>query len=135
MNEEIWPSSSLPSGTHKFVTVKSSKNVHSSGRNQFNKYLTPKRRRKNRIRAAKRRRNKFFKASYKRRNKNRLISSISKYSKKKKHTLFNSKIRRGNAFPRILPPKPYPDHMRHSLLLLMPNGPRIPILETIGMLF
>ena len=134
-NEQVWPSSALSSGKNKFVNVKGTTKVHSPGRNRFNKYLTPKQRRKNRIRAAKRRINNFYKASYKRRNKNknRLISSISKYPKKGKHTVFNSKIRRGNAFPRILPLKPYPDHMRHSLLLLMPNGPRIPILETLGM--
>ena len=132
----VWPSSSLPSPKYSFRNVRGKNKTRFRGRNRFRNNFTSQRKRKNKTRLRKKRKNKYRKGAYKlkkyNKNSNRIVPSAAKYPKQKRRKPFNSKLWRGSPFQRTSLPKPYPDHMKHSLLVLMPDGPRIPLLETIG---
>ena len=138
VQEAVWPSNQLPP-PKKRQELRNT--INDNGNNIFNENLDSKRRRKlkNRRNRAKRRRNRFFKTILKNsitgRKRKHLLPSITKYLKEKRRKLLlEDKIRRGIPYPNLPTAKPLPKHMEHSLLVLMPEGPRSPFFESIGKL-
>ena len=156
--ESIWPSSPLskakpgPKAKNTLNYFKKNyfpknkahnhkhKHTRPSGRYKSNRNFTLKSRRKKKFQPPRRRRKQLYKSSHQKgiqnKSKKRLPKSPSNTEvNRKKRKLFSPKTQRRQPYPRRQLSKPYPDHMRHSLLVLMPDGPRVPVLETIGSTF
>ena len=130
--EEIWPSNQLPPPNNNLI-LKNKNTFNGSGKLELSKDIHSKKRQKlkNKQIRAKRRRNRFFRNLFK--NRKRLFPAITNYLKKKRRkALLEDKIRRGIPYPHLPASKQLPDRMKNSLLVLMPEGPRSPFLETIG---
>ena len=156
--ESIWPSSPLskaksaPKAKNPLKYFKKKyfpknkahnhkhKHIRPSGRYKFKRKFTLKSRRKKKFQPPRRRRKQLYKSSYQigiqNKTKKRPSESPSNTEvNRKKRKLFGPKTQRRQPYPRRQLSKPYPDNMRHSLLVLMPDGPRVPLLETIGSKF
>lgn len=156
--ESIWPSSPLskaksaPKAKNPLKYFKKKyfpknkahnhkhKHIRPSGRYKFKRNFTLKSRRKKKFQPPRRRRKQLYKSSYQigiqNKTKKRPSESPSNTEvNRKKRKLFGPKTQRRQPYPRRQLSKPYPDNMRHSLLVLMPDGPRVPVLETIGSKF
>ena len=157
-SEQVWPSTSLPLRKDKFRTVQRKKKFNTSRRNKFHRNALNRRKRKNKLRPAKEKRKNLNRGVYKgyrpryypgsrrhqkpskftyfgidHQNKKKSIDYQLQKTKQKRRKKLRTKLRRGNAYARQQPqPKSYPNNKRHSLLLLTRDGPRIPILETLG---
>ena len=143
--EQVWPSTQLPP-PKKDTSLRNPNTINDSGRTKFNGHINSKRRRKlkSKRNRAKRRRNRIFKHLFNYKGRVRLDNisgrirkhfspSVAKYLKEKRRkAALEDKIRRGIPYPRLPTSKPLPNHMKNSLLVLMPEGPRSPFFETIG---
>ena len=136
--EAVWPSNQLsPPISHHALNTQNF--IDDSRKFKFNDNIPSKKRRKlkNKHKRAKRRRNRLFKNIFKNtiasRSRKRLLHPIAKYLREKRRkALLEDKIRRGIPYPHLPASKQLPEHMKNSLLVLMPEGPRSPFFETIG---
>ena len=136
--EAVWPSNQLPPPiSHHALNTQNF--IDDSRKFKFNDNIPSKKRRKlkNKHKRAKRRRNRLFKNIFKNtiagRSRKRLLHPIAKYLREKRRkALLEGKIRRGIPYPHLPASKQLPEHMKNSLLVLMPEGPRSPFFETIG---
>ena len=148
LQEQVWPSTQLPP-PKKDTSFRNPNIINDSGRTKFNDYIDSKRRRKlkSKRNRTKRRRNRILKHLFNfkdrvrldnisGRKRKRLSPAAKKYLKEKRwKAVLKDKIRRGIPYPHLPTSKPLPNHMKNSLLVLMPEGPRSPFFESIGKLW